>query len=523
MILNTIPSLKEKNDKFENGTSNLTKESFTFISQLGSGAFGKVYKVSSKLTNNIYALKVLSKNQISNLKLMDQLRNEISILARCSHENIISLYGAFEDKSYIYLIMEYANDATLFSKLKKSKRFSEPVASEYLRDIINAVVYLHSQNPVILHRDLKPENILIANGRCKIADFGWSNVDDEFRNTFCGTPDYLAPEMIIGTGHNEKLDVWTIGILMYELLHGHPPFSPKEKVNDARVMQKMIEKNILDGIIDFDSNISSEARTTVRALLNPKDTLRPTAKEIFELDFFKKYAKSVGPSPNLMLSKSPSRANLDNMNEAALKQRIKEYESRLEGLLATNKSMNELLETRDNTIRALEFQSQQLAQKNVKLSEEIRMMKNFDEAKSQTDLSAELKKCRMEIVRQEEMVNYLFKRNKQLSNIVAEFYHKVVTEEPSPFIPDAKVNYESTLLKIDAVIREFIKYKVALSGKGKSEYGQFNPLTFSMITPVRNFSPVHDRFDAGKEKVDDWNRGIVEMRDQIRNYFRKSN
>jgi serine/threonine protein kinase len=523
MILNSIPNLKEKNDKFENGTSNLTKESFTFISQLGSGAFGKVYKVSSKLTNNIYALKVLSKNQIMNLKLMDQLRNEISILARCNHENIISLYGAFEDKSYIYLIMEYANDGTLFSKLKKAKRLSEAVAAEYLRDIVNAVFYLHSQNPVILHRDLKPENILIAGGKCKIADFGWSNVDDEFRNTFCGTPDYLAPEMIIGTGHNEKLDIWTIGILMFELLHGHPPFSPKEKVNDARVMQKMIEKNILDGIIDFDANISNEARTTIRAMLNPKDTLRPTAKEAFDLDFFRKFSKSVSPSPNLMLSKSPSRANLDSMNDAALKQRIKEYESRLEGLLATNKSMNELLETRDNTIRSLEYQNQQFAQKNMKLSEEIRMLKNFDEAKSQTDLSAELKKCRMEIARQEEMVSYLFKRNKQLSNVVAEFYHKVVIDEASPFVPDVKVNYESTLQKIDAVIREFIKYKVAFSGKGNSGYSQFNPLTFSMITPVRNFSPVHDRFDTGKEKVEEWSRGIVEMREQIRNYFRKSN
>ena len=211
------------------------------------------------------------------------------------------------------------------------------------------------------------------------------------------------------------------------------------------------------------------------------------------------------------------------MNEAALKQRIKEYENRLEGLLATNKSMNELLETRDNTIRALEYQSQQLAQKNIKLSEEIRMMKNFDDAKNQTDLSAELKRCRMEIVRQEEMVNYLFKRNKQLSNVVAEFYHKVVIEEQSQFITDAKVNYENTLMKMDAVIREFIKYKVALSGKGKSEYGQFNSLTFSMITPIRNFSPVHDRFDTGKEKAEEWNRGMVEMRDQIRNYFRKSN
>ena len=149
MILGSIQNLKEKNDRFENGTSGLTKDSFTFISQLGSGAFGKVYKVSSKLTNSIYGLKVLSKNQIANLKLIDQLKNEISILARCNHENIISLFGAFEDKSYIYLIMEYANDGTLFSKLKKAKRFSEPVTADYLRDIINAVAYLHSQNPVI--------------------------------------------------------------------------------------------------------------------------------------------------------------------------------------------------------------------------------------------------------------------------------------------------------------------------------------------------------------------------------------
>ncbi len=94
---------------------------------------------------------------------------------------------------------------------------------------------MHGQDPVILHRDLKPENILISQGKCKIADFGWSNVADDFRNTFCGTVEYLAPEMINGTGHNDKLDIWTVGVLLYELLHGKSPFALKEKQNDPRV------------------------------------------------------------------------------------------------------------------------------------------------------------------------------------------------------------------------------------------------------------------------------------------------
>jgi len=292
MILPNLLELKEINDKFENGAQYLTKDSFNFHAQLGSGAFGKVYKVSSKLTGNTYALKVLSKNQITNLKLTEQLKKEIAIIARCNHENIIKLYGAFEDKSYIYLIMELANDSTLFSKLKKSKKLPESTAAAYLTDIVKAIMYLHSQKPAIIHRDLKPENILLSDGRCKIADFGWSNVTDEFRNTFCGTPDYLAPEMIIGTGHDEKLDVWTIGVMMFELIEGLPPFTAKDKINDARVMQKLIEKNILSGNIEFSKDISEDAKNAVRIMLNPKAEFRPSAKEILQLQFFKKHTAS---------------------------------------------------------------------------------------------------------------------------------------------------------------------------------------------------------------------------------------
>lgn len=101
--------------------------------------------------------------------------------------------------------------------------------------VINTVIYLHSRSPKILHRDLKPENILINKKTIKIIDFGWSNQNDDFRNTYCGTPDYLSPEMILGTGHNEKLDIWTLGVLMYELLSGTPPFTPKVKIIDKSI------------------------------------------------------------------------------------------------------------------------------------------------------------------------------------------------------------------------------------------------------------------------------------------------
>ena len=102
--------------------------------------------------------------------------------------------------------------------------------------IVDAIIYLHKMDPPILHRDLKPENVLFHDSVIKLADFGWSNLTDDFRNTYCGTPDYLCPEMIMGTGHNEKLDVWTLGVLMFELLHGRPPFTPKFRIDDKRLL-----------------------------------------------------------------------------------------------------------------------------------------------------------------------------------------------------------------------------------------------------------------------------------------------
>lgn len=127
-----------------------------------------------------------------------------------------------------------ANEGNLFNRIKKEKRLSEAQAVKYMIQIISAFEYLHSMQPKILHWDMKPENVLIQNDQVKIADFGWSNLNNDFRNTYCGTPDYLSPEMILGTGHDEKLDIWTLGVLMYEMVTGKPPFEVKENIPDKR-------------------------------------------------------------------------------------------------------------------------------------------------------------------------------------------------------------------------------------------------------------------------------------------------
>lgn len=144
------------------------------------------------------------------------------------HPNIIKLYNHFEEENFIYLMIEYAGGGQLYQKLKRDKRFDETTTKQYMADIILAVEYLHIQDPPIIHRDIKPENLILdEQGRVKLVDFGWSNFKNSQRTTYCGTQDYLAPEMILEQGHDEKLDIWGLGVLLYEFLTGRSPFAAK--------------------------------------------------------------------------------------------------------------------------------------------------------------------------------------------------------------------------------------------------------------------------------------------------------
>ncbi|ODV85657.1 hypothetical protein CANARDRAFT_27761 [[Candida] arabinofermentans NRRL YB-2248] len=193
--------------------------------KLGKGKFGKVYCVREKATGFICALKVMDKKELMSYKVEKQFVREVEIQANIRHSNCLQLYGWFYDEKNVYLILEYAAEGELYKLLKEKRRFDEVMASRYIYQVADALNYLHTKH--IIHRDLKPENILLHfDNQVKLSDFGWSVYapNNQRRNTMCGTLDYLPPEMVEAKPHDEKVDVWALGILMYEFLVGRPPF-----------------------------------------------------------------------------------------------------------------------------------------------------------------------------------------------------------------------------------------------------------------------------------------------------------
>ncbi|KAJ6653045.1 hypothetical protein lerEdw1_010131 [Lerista edwardsae] len=202
----------------------LTIDDFEIGRPLGKGKFGNVYLAREKESKFIVALKVLFKSQMEKEGVEHQLRREIEIQCHLSHPNILRLYNYFHDRTRIYLILEYAPRGELYKELQKCQRFDEKRTATYMEELADALLYCHSKK--VIHRDIKPENLLMGlNGELKIADFGWSvHAPSLRRKTMCGTLDYLPPEMIEGKAHDEKVDLWCIGILCYEFLVGRPPF-----------------------------------------------------------------------------------------------------------------------------------------------------------------------------------------------------------------------------------------------------------------------------------------------------------
>ncbi|XP_031626219.1 serine/threonine-protein kinase Aurora-2 [Contarinia nasturtii] len=193
---------------------------------LGRGKFGNVYLAREKDTKFVVALKVLFKKQIQRDSVEHQVRREIEIQSHLRHPNILRLYGFFHDPARIYLILEYAPKGALYKELQSqpNKRFDERRTAGYVLSLADALIYLHERD--VIHRDIKPENLLLGHkGELKIADFGWSvHEPNSARTTLCGTVDYLPPEMISGQPHNKQVDLWSLGVLCYELLIGEPPF-----------------------------------------------------------------------------------------------------------------------------------------------------------------------------------------------------------------------------------------------------------------------------------------------------------
>ena len=278
-----------------------------FPKQLGQGSFGRVFLVSHNETKELYALKTIEKRKIlMTYGKLDNIYDEINIHSKLYHQNIIKLYNVYEDEETINIIMEYAKEGNLYHLIKKEKNgFSEQKSYEFFIQIINAVYYLHSNN--IIHRDIKPENILIGDdNKLKLWDFGWAKeLTLENRSTFCGTMEYMAPEIVGSENYDYSVDIWSLGILLYELLFGHSPFNADSNKN--------IIFNIKKHELNYDNEnkkISNSCKDLIERLLNENPQKRLRIKDILEHPFIKKYSKKA----LLYTKKSSTIINEDKIN-----------------------------------------------------------------------------------------------------------------------------------------------------------------------------------------------------------------
>jgi calcium-dependent protein kinase len=247
--------------------------------KLGEGSFGAVVQGRHRLTGDERAIKRISKRQMQN---MDRLQQEIAIMKMMDHPNIISLFETYEDKLYIYLVMELCTGGELFDRIIDVGRFTEQEAAVVMQQILRGINYMHKRRPQsVCHRDLKPENLLFANkgpikdNLLKFIDFGLAKLVEPGKSmrTRAGTPYYVAPEVLSGS-YNELCDSWSAGVIMYTLLCGYPPFHGR---NDHDVLAK-----VRRGAFDFPQRdwkyISSDATQLITHMLKFKPQKRFTAQ-----------------------------------------------------------------------------------------------------------------------------------------------------------------------------------------------------------------------------------------------------
>ncbi|KAJ3426118.1 aurora a [Anaeramoeba flamelloides] len=267
-----INSKKMKKEK--SGESDLFQRKwklgdFKFKKLIGEGQFGKVYLAQEKITKRYFAIKVLTTTKIRQSGGTKQLAREINVQSTLRHHNILKMYGYFYERNQFFLILEYAQGGELYKKLINSKKFTERQAANYITSLYSAVDYFHSKN--VIHRDLKPENVLITqDGVLKISDFGFSVFTNPYnitRNTFCGTLDYLPPEMVVGNSYDLSVDKWSLGVLLYEFLVGAPPFETRNRLQTYKRIAKVR--------FTFPNHVSSLAQDLVKKMLkkNPIDRI----------------------------------------------------------------------------------------------------------------------------------------------------------------------------------------------------------------------------------------------------------
>ena len=278
-----LVAIKDVHDKFEkiidsvntksgSNAVNLKLNELKQLAVLGSGTFGRVTLVQSTVagadgSKPVYALKAMLKSEIVMHKQQDNVMNEKNCMMQCNHPFILRLYQTFKDSQKLYMLLEFIQGGELFSVLHPAHPVNgmDGVSNEgaqfYSAGVLLAIAYLHNEKN-IAYRDMKPENCLIdSKGYPKLVDFGFAKVITSKSYTLCGTPEYLAPELVLGRGHNKSVDYWALGIMIYEMQAGYSPFS------DVNMDQTVICRNIIKAKLEFDKGFDADCKSLVKALL----------------------------------------------------------------------------------------------------------------------------------------------------------------------------------------------------------------------------------------------------------------
>ncbi|KAM9361546.1 calcium/calmodulin-dependent protein kinase type 1 [Symphorus nematophorus] len=271
--------LGEDGNGWKKKTSDI-KEHYDFKEVLGTGAFSEVVLAEEKRTQRLVAIKCIPKKALEGKE--NNIENEIAVLHRIKHPNIVSLEDIFESTSHLYLVMQLVSGGELFDRIVEKGFYTERDASQLIHQILDAVKYLHDMG--IVHRDLKPENLLYysmdEDSKIMISDFGLSKIEGtgSVMSTACGTPGYVAPEVLAQKPYSKAVDCWSIGVISYILLCGYPPFYDE---NDAKLFEQ-----ILKAEYEFDSpywdDISDSAKDFICHLMEKEPLKRYTCEQALQ-------------------------------------------------------------------------------------------------------------------------------------------------------------------------------------------------------------------------------------------------
>ncbi|XP_015259174.1 PREDICTED: calcium/calmodulin-dependent protein kinase type 1D-like [Cyprinodon variegatus] len=258
---------------WKKNTENI-QEIFDFIEELGSGAFSEVFMVRERKTGKTFAMKCIKKKKKRDINL----ENEIAVLRKIQHENVVGMEDFYESRTHYYLIMQLVAGGELFDRILDRGVYSEKDASRVIQQVLEAVGYLHQNG--IVHRDLKPENILYysqdEDSKIMISDFGLSKMaENGIMSTACGTPGYVAPEVLAQKPYSKAVDCWSIGVITYILLCGYPPFYEE---SETRLFSKIMKAQY-----EFDSpfwdDISESAKDFIRNMMQKNPSMRYSTEQ----------------------------------------------------------------------------------------------------------------------------------------------------------------------------------------------------------------------------------------------------